>query len=223
MAGNHIINLKAGDTFNYLTVISDKVIMKGEKRCYECRCKCGAVRVVIATLLTNGRTKSCGCIKAVTSKLYHFRSHGHSKSPTYISWRQMLARCLNPNSDSYPYYGGRGIEICDRWQESFENFLADMGERPPGMTLDRKNNNGDYEPGNCRWATPKQQNRNTKANRIITWRGRSQTLVEWSEEFDVPAGSLSGRIANKGVNETFHRITTGKNWKRGFVLAEEER
>ena len=89
-------------------------------------------------------------------------THGMSNTGTYLSWRGAKQRCTNPNAASYPRYGGRGIEICSRWIHSFANFLEDMGERPEGMSLDRINNDGNYEPSNCRWATPSEQNRNQR-------------------------------------------------------------
>lgn len=118
-----------------------------------------------------GRTKSFYAIVCRTCNHAPGRTHGHNsrkkKSRTHRSWDHMLQRCLNPSNDSYKNYGGRGIRICERWMV-FENFFADMGSRPPNKTLDRKDNNGNYEPGNCRWATPKQQMNNTRRNSF--WR-----------------------------------------------------
>jgi hypothetical protein len=122
-----------------------------------CICDCGQTTVKRDCNLLSGRTKSCGC---------HGVQHGHTTkdgySPTYTTWRCMKIRCLNPEHDKYKFYGGRGIAICDRWINSFENFLADMGPRPEGATIDRINPDGDYEPGNCRWATWDEQKRNKR-------------------------------------------------------------
>jgi hypothetical protein len=140
------------------------------KVCWLCRCDCGKEKEVRAQHLRSVQ-QSCGCQRGGKLK------HGHvvyingkqHPSPTYHSWMAMKQRCLNPNQLGYPDYGGRGITVCDRWQgeHGFENFLADMGKRPKGKTLDRfPNNDGNYEPGNCRWATPKQQaNNRHQANR----------------------------------------------------------
>lgn len=115
-------------------------------------------------------------------------------SSTYITWQSMMQRCGDPNADQYPLYGGRGIKVCDQWR-SFEAFLADMGERPPGTTLDRyPNNDGHYEPGNCRWATNKQQGRNRRQNRIIEVDGRRMTLIEWSEMSGIDKRTLRSRL-----------------------------
>lgn len=131
---------------------------------WRCRCDCGSERVVRANHLTSGETVSCGCYgKEQVRKAT--RKHGHASrlhvntSPTYRSWRSMWTRCTNSKQKSYKYWGARGITICDRWQ-SFETFLADMGERPVGATLDRIDPNGNYEPSNCRWATFSVQTRN---------------------------------------------------------------
>lgn len=105
--------------------------------------------------------------------------HGQCGTPTYISWRAMLNRCRNPNADQYPRYGGRGITVCDRWASDFSAFLSDMGARPsPDLTIERVNNDGNYEPGNCRWATAQEQENNKSTNRIVMYRGQSMTAAQ---------------------------------------------
>jgi len=131
---------------------------------WECRCDCGTVAVIRSSQLCSGGTKSCGCLKreiAIQSGRAN-RKHGNcaERTPTYISWVQMIARCTNPKLVEYPRYGGAGVTVCERWR-GFTNFLADMGDRPKGKTLDRwPNPAGNYELENCRWATPLEQSRN---------------------------------------------------------------
>lgn len=131
-----------------------------------CQCDCGEWGWFRVGHLVNGYTKSCGCFQRelALSHLSHKPKHGHARNrtPTYVTWDGMIQRCTNPNERvRYSYYGGRGVRVCDRWMK-FENFLADMGERPKGLTLDRIDGNRGYEPSNCRWATRSEQSRNQR-------------------------------------------------------------
>lgn len=138
------------------------------------------------------------------------KTHGRSHDPIYYIWQLMLARCYSASRSNYHRYGGRGITVCARWRRSFEAFLADMGERPPGMSLDRIDNNGNYEPGNCRWATRKQQARNTRANRLITHDGKTQTAMEWCEEYGLNFRTFTNRLDRDGrtVEEALKPVGT---------------
>jgi hypothetical protein len=164
-----VINL-AGKIFGRLTVISFSHISRGGlgHACWNCVCECGTEKTIAGNHLRDGNTVSCGCFaREQISNANRTHGHGH-ESPTYRSWRSMMSRCNNPKSNNYKYWGGRGIIVCERWF-SFENFLADMGVRPVGMTLDRyPNKDGNYELKNCRWAGPTMQVRNRRMTAIPT-------------------------------------------------------
>ena len=132
-----------------------------------CRCDCGNEFVTKGVSLRNGGTQSCGCARAESSaesNRKRLTTHGMSYTRTFKTWSMMLNRCLNPRAENFRYYDGRGIAVCERWRSSFENFLADMGERPPDLTIDRyPDKDGNYEPGNCRWATWSEQNSNKRS------------------------------------------------------------
>jgi hypothetical protein len=123
--------------------------------------------------------------------------HGHAlrsgTTPTYRTWTKMVKRCINSRDDRYADYGGRGIGVCEEWK-TFEGFLADMGERPKGTTLDRRDNSKGYEPGNCRWATPKEQQRNTRSNRLVSFNGETKCVAEWADTLGIARGILNSRF-----------------------------
>ncbi len=169
-----------------------------------CRCECGSVRSVKGTMLTPGRSKSCGCLSRDLSS-ERLKIHGLSKSPTYKSWCGMKQRCSNPKNPSYGNYGGRGIEVCKRWEDSFLSFLEDMGKTPGrGFSLDRINNNGNYEPGNCRWADAGVQRRNSRQNNFICIDGVTKTLIEWSRHYGVKPNTAWMRLSRgKSTEEVF--------------------
>jgi hypothetical protein len=119
--------------------------------------------------------------------------HGMATTPTYCVWQAMRQRCTNPNNPRYPHYGGRGIKYCERWEE-FKNFYEDMGEKPKGLTIDRKDNDGNYQPDNCHWATYSVQNRNTRNNRNITFNGRTQCMMAWANETGIKYMTILFRL-----------------------------
>lgn len=156
-----------GRTFGRLTVTS-RSNAPGERPMWSAVCQCGRVTAVRAENLRQGVSTSCGCFQreVATQSGKAMLVHGLSDTRTYHSWRSMRVRCNDATSHNYRHYGGRGIVVCDRWN-SFANFFADMGERPAGRTLDRINVNGNYEPGNCRWATASEQRRNRRDTQPI--------------------------------------------------------
>ena len=153
------------------------------------QCDCGNIVDVALPSVKKGDTKSCGCFK-----LKHSHSVGGVTSSTYICWRNMKSRCVNPNSKAFPYYGGRGIKVCDRWLESFANFLEDMGVRPEGKTIDRIDSNGNYEPGNCKWSTVREQQNNRRITLSLTYNGITKTLSHWAEEYGMSLDVLYKRV-----------------------------
>lgn len=156
-----------------------------------CICGCGNKTNVAVAHLYYGHTKSCGCLKASFDGR---PTHGLSKSPEYYTWNQMIQRCTNPKTESFPLYGGRGITVCDEWR-TFERFYADMGPRPsPKHSIDRIDSDGPYAPNNCRWVLGKVQHRNRRNNRILKVGGVSCPVAEWAERTGIPASAIYGRI-----------------------------
>lgn len=185
-----------GQVFGRVTVISYVGRSANRNSLWQCRCACGHAWTVNAQCLRSGDTKSCGCLQREKARAAgdRTRTHSMSRTSTYVVWRGMLARCGNRQNKNFPGYGGRGIKVCDRWH-SFENFLADMGPRPEKMTIERQNNDGNYEPGNCKWATVKEQNRNKRTTRMLTLNGKTQCLADWAKELRRPEPTLWSRLA----------------------------
>lgn len=155
---------------------------------YWCRCDCGTEKEVCGGNLASGNTVSCGCFRE-TSPI----THGASKTKAYKVWCWMIRRCTKPKAPDYPRYGGRGIKVCKRWLK-FENFLKDMGQPPKGLSIDRIDNDGDYKPSNCRWATMVQQARNSRKSRFVTVDGVRKTISEWAEHVGVSQNVIHMRL-----------------------------
>lgn len=189
-------SLRIGRVFARLLVveyINTRHTNRGDARHhYLCRCDCGNTTIVEWHNLRGNHTRSCGCL-AKEGRPIHGHASGGKCSATYISWMSLFSRCYNPKDKRFIAYGGRGINVCERWRESFSNFLDDMGERPIGTSLDRIDPNGNYDPGNCRWATQKEQQRNRRNNVRVTINGETRCISEWLEVLGMPRSTLDKR------------------------------
>ena len=199
-AVGHGVTDLVGQKFGRLTVIKQGGRTNTGVIKWLCRCECGKEKEIIGTNITRGLTTSCGCYSTESHT-----KHGMSGGPEYLSWQHMKDRCLKPESESYPEYGGRGICVDPRWlgDKGFENFFADMGPRPDGTSLDRWPNNkdGNYGPGNCRWGTAGEQMRNTRRNHWIEYNGERKVLADWAYFFGVKPCSIYSHLS-RGKTET---------------------
>lgn len=179
---------RIGQRFGKLFVVSYAGKASGGGSAWNCICDCGKDFLARGRSLQQEDTTSCGCFRNIV--------HGCAKSPTpeYASWTAMIKRCFYETAAYYPDYGGRGITVCDEWRHSFPQFLADMGKRPRGHSLDRIDNDGPYSPANCRWANQKTQCRNKRSNVIVDFDGKSQCLSTWAEQLGFAPYVLSKRL-----------------------------
>jgi len=196
-----------GQKYGRLTVVSFDGISKNGAALWLCKCKCDKLVSVIASSLCLGRTLSCGCLHRERLRAIAYK-HGHADyrnaavSVEYYAWTSMTQRCTNPKRWNYKNYGGRGIVVCERWLKSFPDFLADMGRKPsPDLSLDRIDNEGNYEPSNCRWATKSQQQRNRRPRprlmsdadirKAVSLRRQGKTCDKIASEFGVSKPTIS--------------------------------
>lgn len=196
-----------GQVFGRLTVIKLAPKSKAGNIKWECKCECGNVFYVHGSMLRRGGSNSCGCLSIeMTSE--RSTTHGMSREPLYRVWATMKARCYNKNHNRYKYYGGRGIKVCDRWLNSFENFLEDMGMRAEGLTIERVDNDDDYSPGNCEWRTHADQSRNRRTTKLSI-----KKIIKVKEMSGL--GLATKEIASLfGVStSTIRRVLAGKTWK----------
>lgn len=185
----------SGHKFDRLTAVR-LLETTGKKRKWLCRCDCGNEIVAAQGNLRSGNTKSCGCLRVDVAR-ESFTTHGMSSTQEHKIWEAMRERCFDKNNKRYRDYGGRGITVCARWRSSFEAFYADMGPRPSRQhSIERRDTHGNYEPGNCRWATAKEQQRNRRNNRLITIDGHTLPLAAWCETYGVSYDLVRGRLVD---------------------------
>jgi hypothetical protein len=203
-----------GKKFSRLTILSEASplpCLDGHpKRRVLCKCDCGNEITARLRSIQSGLTQSCGCLQkeivsAPKESPMHL-THGKSKTGTYNTWIAMRSRCLNPNNTGFENYGGRGIKICERWLNSFENFIEDMGERPKGASIEREDTNGNYEPSNCKWATRKEQQRNQRTTKLTNedvnkikqvYELGNTTIKQIAQEYGVTKTTITNAIKGR--------------------------
>lgn len=193
MAGD-LTGLKFG---RWLTVKLSPEKKYGRQIAYDCVCDCGTKRLLAGYRLTSKQTESCGCAALEASTIKNTK-HGLWKHRLHGTWRSMKERCYNPNHDAYHRYGGRGITVCERWHK-VEYFISDNDQLAlPGTTIDRKDNDLPYSPGNCRWVTRRAQANNRDNNIVLEFRGKTKTVAEWAKELQMFEPTLRKRILQCG-------------------------
>lgn len=191
----------AGERFGRLTVICLTRVPGRSGRFYTCRCDCGNETRAYGAHLRNGSRKSCGCIRPAP------RTHGMSFTPEHRAWSRAKERCYRPANPRYEHYGARGIVMCEAWRNSFEAFLADMGLRPsPKHSIDRIDNDGNYEPSNCRWATSEEQNNNRSINRFVIVDGQRLTVAQASRKTGLTENQITYRLRRGDSPEEAARV-----------------
>lgn len=194
------LKISKGQRFGKLTVLEPFV--QGKIATSRCLCDCGTTKDIARSSLANGATQSCGCIwRNMIQHNHPMQKHGCAKgrrlTKEYALWEGIKNRCYNTRVQSYRNYGARGITVCERWMDSFDAFLSDVGYAPSrSHSLDRIDNNGNYEPGNVKWSTPSQQARNKRTNRLVTFNGVTKCVAEWCDQLGLSRHLIYQRLEN---------------------------
>lgn len=210
-----------GKKFGKITVEKFSHIGKNYEKFWECICDCGLRKKIIGSHLVTGHTKSCGCLlKDFPPTLLHGQCKKNNTTDEYTAWIRLKDRVTNPNNDHFNRYGGRGIKCCDRWMNNYENFFADMGKRPSSLhSIDRIDNDGDYTPENCRWATKKEQARSRCSSRFIEHAGQNKTLAEWAEGAGMDLRALWQRLKRGWGMEKSLKTPLDRKKQKSCLLA----
>lgn len=204
------VKIKIKDKIGRWEILSESTITYSNysKRSYICLCDCGVKRNVSAESIEKGASKSCGCLGRELLSLSK-RTHGQRKTRVYAAWTHMKSRCYNPNNLAYPNYGGRGILVCPEWVNDYAAFFKYVGESPSTKhTLDRINNDGNYEPGNVRWATKKEQGANRRTNKYIEHNGINMIKSRWAKLFGIKRCKLHYLLNRKSISELYEMFVT---------------
>ena len=209
--------LEIGTRFSRLIVLSESNIKQHGLISYQCLCDCGNISVIAKKYLLSGNTRSCGCLRKEIETTVNIK-HGLSYSRTYNIWKSIKHRCFNENCEFYRIYGARGITICDKWKDSFESFYADMGECPPEFSIERINNDGNYEPSNCKWASAFEQSRNKSTNVYIEYNGERKIIADWSLSTGLGRDVITSRIKrNWTIEDALTIKAERKNRKHSYA------
>jgi hypothetical protein len=204
-----------GMKFNRWTVIERAENTKLGQAQWKCICECGNTSIVAGRDLRQNKSRSCGCLQRETATIVK-RTHGKSNTRLHRIWSAMRARCYNLNSHEYDRYGGRGIEVCEEWRSNFESFYewAIKNGYADSLSIDRINNDGNYEPSNCRWATNKVQASNRRTIRLIEYKGEKKILMDWAETLKINYHTLASRLHSGKwtIEEAFStpKLSSGK-------------
>ena len=210
-------NIQLGQKFNKLTIIELTIITSNSKTSIvKVKCDCGVEKEIKLENFRN--TQSCGCLYRETRRTSKNKKHGYRNEPEYYIWRSMIQRCHNSKRKDFHRYGGRGIEVCPEWQQSFEKFISYVGDRPSNKhQIDRIDNTKGYEPGNVRWVTATTQMRNKTNNKIIEYQGQRKSVAQWAEDLNISRHMIynrlrAGKSPEEALNPQYSPLYRGYKW-----------